>query len=102
MTTFFRRQLKFLEDVPLPGCGLFCGAVGAVACTGEGEFIALKLLAKEVYGWLEEKMDPREAAEKAMALFDDSVDVGLVILTHNKFASLARNDMAWSHLLESK
>ena len=37
-------------DVPLPGCGLFCGPSGAVACTGDGEFIALKILAKEVYG----------------------------------------------------
>lgn len=89
-------------DVPLPGCGLFCGPVGAVACTGDGEFIALKLLARQVYGWLEEKMDPSEAAEKAIALFDDSVDIGLIILTHNNFASLARNGMAWSYLLESK
>ncbi|MFT5700386.1 MAG: beta-aspartyl-peptidase (threonine type) [Desulforhopalus sp.] len=88
-------------DVPLPGCGLFCGPAGAVACTGDGEFIALKLLAKEVYGWLEGKMNPNEAVEKAMTLFDNSVDVGLIILTHNKFASLARNGMAWSHLLES-
>ncbi|BHH86196.1 isoaspartyl peptidase/L-asparaginase [Desulforhopalus sp. 52FAK] len=87
-------------DVPLPGCGLFCGPAGAVACTGDGEFIALKILAKEVYGWLEEKMNPNEAAEKAMTLFDDSVDLGLIILTLNEFASLARNGMAWSHLLE--
>lgn len=88
-------------DVPLPGCGLFCGPVGAVACTGEGEFIALKLLAREVYGWLERKMTPGEAAEKALTLFDNSVDVGLIILTHKEFASLSRNGMAWSHLLES-
>lgn len=87
-------------DVPLPGCGLFCGPVGAVACTGDGEFIALKLLAKEVYGWLEGKMHPSEAAKKAMTLFDDSVDLGLIILTQNEFASLARNEMAWAHLLE--
>lgn len=88
-------------DVPLPGCGLFCGPIGAVACTGDGEFIALKLLAREVYGWLEGKMNPNEAAEKAMTLFDESVDIGLIILTQNEFASLARNGMAWSHLLES-
>lgn len=88
-------------DVPLPGCGLFSGPAGAVACTGDGEFIALKLLAKEVYGWLEGKMNPSEAAEKAMTLFDNSVDVGLIILTHKEYASLARNGMAWSHLLES-
>lgn len=50
-------------DVPLPGCGLFCGLVGAVACTGDGEFIAHKILAKEVYGWIERDMRPNEAAQ---------------------------------------
>jgi len=54
-------------DVPLPGCGLFCGPVGAVACTGDGEFIALKNLAKEVYGWIERDMSPRAAAKREPA-----------------------------------
>ncbi len=89
-------------DVPLPGCGLFCGASGAVACTGDGEFIALKLLAKEVYTWLENSMSPDEAAQKAITLFDPSVDIGLIILTQNGFASNARNGMAWSHITENK
>jgi beta-aspartyl-peptidase (threonine type) len=89
-------------DVPLPGCGLFCGPAGTVACTGDGEFIALKILAKEIYGWLERNISPREAAQKALTLFDDSVDVGLIILTKTEFASRARNGMAWSHLTEIK
>lgn len=89
-------------DVPLPGCGLFCGASGAVACTGDGEFIALKLLAKEVYTWLGNRMSPDNAAQKAIALFEGSVDIGLIILTRNGFASNARNGMAWSHITESK
>ena len=88
-------------DVPLPGCGLFCGSIGAVACTGDGEFIALKVLAKEVYGWLENNMIPSEAAQKALDLFDDSVDVGLIILTKNGFAANSKNSMAWSHLIET-
>ena len=89
-------------DVPLPGCGLFCGPEGAVACTGDGEFIALKILAREVYSWLEQRMSPSEAAQKAVNLFDDSVDVGLIILTKSDFASSARNGMAWSHVTETK
>jgi len=89
-------------DVPLPGCGLFCGPVGAVACTGDGEYIALKIMAREIYGLLERNMSPSEAAQKAMTLFDDSVDVGLIILTKNGFASNARNGMAWSHITEMK
>ena len=89
-------------DVPLPGCGLFCGSIGAVACTGDGEFIALKILAKEVYSWLERNMSPDEAAHKAMTLFEDSVDVGLIILTKNRFAANSRSGMAWAHLTEDK
>jgi beta-aspartyl-peptidase (threonine type) len=88
-------------DVPLPGCGLYCGLAGAVACTGDGEFIALKILAKEVYSWLEKNMSPKEAANKALSLFDDSVDIGLIILTKNEFAANSKNGMAWSHLIES-
>jgi L-asparaginase / beta-aspartyl-peptidase len=89
-------------DVPLPGCGLFCGPLGAIACTGDGEFIALKILAKEVYGWIERKMSPHEAVQKTMTLFDNSIDIGIIILTTNKCAANARNGMAWSHLTEIK
>ncbi|SDU05838.1 isoaspartyl peptidase/L-asparaginase [Desulfobacula phenolica] len=87
-------------DVPLPGCGLFCGPSGAVACTGDGESIALKILAKEVYGWLENNISPKKAALKAMGLFDDRVDIGLIILTQTQFALNSRNGMACSHLME--
>ncbi len=37
-----------------------------------------------------------------MTLFDDSVDLGLIILTENEFAANARNGMAWSHLTGRK
>ena len=76
--------------------------MGAVACTGDGEFIALKFLAKEVYSMLERNISPTEAAQRAMTLFDESVDIGLIILTKNEFASIARNGMAWSSLTEVK
>jgi len=89
-------------DVPLPGCGLFCGPIGAVACTGDGEFIALKLLARTIYGWLEQRMDPKDAAQKAMGLFEQTIDIGLIILTKNGFASIARSGMAWAKLTKVK
>ncbi len=89
-------------DVPLPGCGLFCGPAGAVACTGDGEFIVRKILAREVYGWLEIKMSADEAAQKAMALFDDSVDLGIVVLSRTEYASDSRNGMAWSNVTETE
>lgn len=89
-------------DVPLPGCGLFCGPMGAVACTGDGEFIALKLLAKEVYSWLEQAMLPAEAAAKARSLFEPSVDIGLIVLSQNGCAGQSRDGMAWSELWEAQ
>jgi beta-aspartyl-peptidase (threonine type) len=89
-------------DVPLPGCGLYCGPLGSIACTGDGEFIALKILAREVYGWLEQRMNPQDALKKALMLFDNTVDIGLIILTKSGFASGARNGMAWSQLTSTK
>ncbi len=89
-------------DVPLPGCGLYCGPLGAIACTGDGEFIALKMLAREVYRWSEQRMNPQDAVKKALALFDNSVDVGLIMLTKDGFASGSRNGMAWSQLTEQQ
>ncbi len=83
-------------DVPLPGCGLFCGPDGAVACTGNGESIALKVLAKEVYGWLTRGMNIHVAALKAISLFDETVEIGLIILTRNDFCAESRTAMAWS------
>lgn len=89
-------------DVPLPGCGLFSGPIGAVACTGDGEFIALKMLAREVYGWLEQRMSPIDAAKKALKVFDNSVDIGLIILSNSQFAAHSRNGMAWSKIVSTK
>ncbi|MBM3572541.1 MAG: L-asparaginase, partial [Alphaproteobacteria bacterium] len=36
-------------DVPIYGCGIYAGPLGAVATTGNGEDIVKKLLAKAVY-----------------------------------------------------
>jgi beta-aspartyl-peptidase (threonine type) len=85
-------------DVPLPGCGLHCGPAGAVACTGDGEFIALKILAREVYGWLEQKLPPDQAVKRALTLFAESVDVGLIVTTSSAHAAASRDGMPWSYL----
>ena len=87
-----------IGDVPLPGCGLFCGSVGAVACTGDGEFIALKVFAKEVYSWLVGGMGPSAAAIKAISLVEGTVDIGIIILTKEDFSAESRNGMAWSQI----
>lgn len=91
----YHAPLGRVGDVPLPGCGLFCGPLGAVACTGDGEDIARKFLAQTVYHWLE-SLSPEEACLKALSLFKDTVDIGLIVLNETHFAAQARNGMAWS------
>jgi isoaspartyl peptidase/L-asparaginase-like protein (Ntn-hydrolase superfamily) len=85
-------------DVPLPGCGLHCGPAGAVACTGDGEFIALRMLAREVYGWLEQNQAPDQVVKRALTLFAKDVDVGLIVTTGSAYAAACRNRMPWSYV----
>jgi beta-aspartyl-peptidase (threonine type) len=83
-------------DVPLPGCGLHCGPAGAVACTGDGEFIALRMLAREVYGWLEQNQSPEQAVKRALTLFAEDIDVGLIVTTDSAYAADCNDGMPWS------
>jgi beta-aspartyl-peptidase (threonine type) len=85
-------------DVPLPGCGLHCGPAGAVACTGDGEFIALQMLAREVYGWLEQNQSPEQAVKRALTLFAEGVDVGLIVTTRSAYAAACSDGMPWSYV----
>jgi len=82
-------------DVPLPGCGLYAGPNGAVAVTGDGEYIAQALLAFRAYGELDRGMPPLEVATWALAQLEDSIDVGLIIVNRSGFAGAARHGMAW-------
>lgn len=97
-----KADLGRVGDVPLPGCGLFCGPSGAVACTGDGEFIARKLLAREVYSWIDQGMEPEQAAKKAVALFDKTIDIGLIVVTKTNFGICSQHTMASAYLLETE
>jgi hypothetical protein len=66
------------------------------------EFIALRILAREVYGWLEQQMSPGDAVQKALTLFEDGVDIGLLVLTRSDYAADARKGMPWSYLIEAR
>lgn len=81
-------------DSPLLGCGLFAGPFGAVACTGVGEEIARRVLAKTVYDWLVAGLTPEAAGERAVALFPHEIDIGLLIASREGHAVSANRDMA--------
>ena len=40
-------------------------------------------------------MSPSKAAKKAITLFDDSMEIGRIILIKIEFASKARDGIAW-------
>lgn len=81
-------------DSPILGCGLYAGPEGAVACTGIGEEIARRVLAKTVYDWLAQGLTPEEAGARAVALYPHEVDVGLLIASRTGHAVSANRDMA--------
>ena len=68
-------------DTPLIGCGLYAGPHGAVATTGEGEEIMRVVLAKQVYDWMEQGVDPQEAADRGVALISEDYVVGVIAVS---------------------
>lgn len=82
-------------DVPMPGCGLFAGEHGAIATTGDGEFIARSLLAYRAYSELERGRSPAQVVEWGLEQLAPSVDVGIIAICRTGFAGGARHGMAW-------
>nr|WP_278468307.1 isoaspartyl peptidase/L-asparaginase [Gimesia maris] len=82
-------------DVPLPGCGLYAGKAGAIATTGDGEYIARSLLAYRAYLELEKGLSPAQTVDWALNELADSVDIGIIIVNQTDFAGGARHRMAW-------
>ena len=87
-------------DVPLPGCGLYAGENGAVAATGDGEYIAKNLLAYRAYVELEKGKTPEQTVQWALAQFPESVDIGIIVINKTDFAGGARHGMAWHGLCQ--
>ena len=85
-------------DVPLIGCGLYAGEHGAVAATGHGESITLNLTAYRTYDMLEQGVAPQEALDIALSWFEESQDIGLLIVSHKGHAGGSNRSMAWSTL----
>jgi beta-aspartyl-peptidase (threonine type) len=82
-------------DVPLPGCGLFAGKHGAIATTGDGEYIARSLLAYRAYAELAEGRSPEQVVAWALSQHVQTVDIGIIVVNQTGFAGGARHGMAW-------
>ena len=83
-------------DVPLIGCGLYVGAEGAVAATGDGEAIAMQVTALRVYQLIEQGMDPKAIIPTAIGWFKESTAFGVIVVSKIGFAGGANRGMAWT------
>jgi beta-aspartyl-peptidase (threonine type) len=88
-------------DSPIIGSGFYAGKLGAVAATGIGEQIVRHLLARTVYGWIEDGMALEQALKRGIDLFDPEVAVGLIAVSRTEAAVHANRDMPQAKIIHS-
>lgn len=81
-------------DVPIYGAGLYAGEHGAVACTGEGEWIIRHALARTTYERIAAGELARDAVHAAVAGFPADIAVGLIAVDRGGWGVAANLEMA--------
>jgi L-asparaginase/beta-aspartyl-peptidase (threonine type) len=87
-------------DSPIIGSGFFAGPSGAVAATGIGEHIVRHLLARTVYGWIEDGMPLAQALQRGVDLFPPGVAVGLIGVSAGEAGACSNRDMPQSRMTQ--
>ena len=87
-------------DTPMVGSGFFAGPLGAIAATGVGEHIVRQMLARTVYGWLEQGMPLQQALQRGIDLIDKDVVTGLIGVTKTEAASCSNTHMPTGKIVE--
>ena len=87
-------------DSPIIGSGFYAGPHGAVAASGIGEHIVRHLLARTVYGWIEDGMALEQALKRGIDLFDKEVSVGLIAVTRTEAYAHSNQGMPYSKMTQ--
>ena len=87
-------------DTPIVGSGFYAGPAGAVAASGIGEHIVRHLLARTVYGWIEDGMPLDQALQRGVDLFAPGIDVGLIAVSRTESGACSNNDMPYSKMVQ--
>lgn len=82
-------------DVPIYGCGSYAGPYGAVACTGHGEEIIRRMLARTVYNLMASGMSAQNAVTEAVASFPPEWSVGVIAVGRDGWGVAANMQMAY-------
>ena len=87
-------------DTAIMGSGVYAGPLGAIAATGVGEHIVRHMLARTVYGYLEQGMPLQQALQRGIDLIDKDVDTGLIGVTKTEAASCSNTHMPTATIVE--
>jgi L-asparaginase/beta-aspartyl-peptidase (threonine type) len=87
-------------DTPIIGSGFYAGPHGAVAATGIGEQIVRHLLARTVYGWIEDGLPLEQALRRGVGLFDPAVAVGLIAVSRGESGAHSNRPMPQARLVK--
>ena len=83
-------------DVPILGSGLYAGPDGAVASTGDGEAIMMKITAYRTYGLIQKGGSPQAIVDEVINWFPSTDAFGLILVTRKGSAGGSNRSMAWS------
>lgn len=87
-------------DTAIVGSGFYAGPLGAVAATGIGEHIVRHMLARTVYGYIEQGMPLQQALQRGIDLIDRDADTGLIAVTKTEAASCSNTHMPIGKIVE--
>ena len=83
-------------DVPIIGSGLYAGPEGAVAATGDGEAIMMKITAYRTYKLIKKGGSPQAIVDEAISWFPSTDAFGIILVTRSGPAGGSNRSMAWS------
>lgn len=91
------RPLGRVGDTPMWGSGLWCEGDFAIAATGIGEEIMLKMLCHRVALRFQQNNDLEEAMNWGLGLFDSDVEVGLIAIGGDSVFGISNTKMPWKY-----
>lgn len=89
-------------DSPMIGCGFYAGPCAAIACTGTGEEIIKKMLARTVYDLIVRGQQVRQACRGGIRPFPGDSPVGVIAISANGCAVASNRQMAHYALTEEQ
>ncbi|HET6399375.1 MAG TPA: isoaspartyl peptidase/L-asparaginase, partial [Candidatus Thermoplasmatota archaeon] len=85
-----------VSDVALPGGGLYAGPEGAVALTGQGDYIGRHVLAYRAYDLLARGASAEQVTEAVLAVVPAEIPLGILALTQAGLSAKSNRPMPWA------